>query len=38
MSNLYLSEKRDISEHEEVELLLEGYRLDLQVTKSRFKS
>jgi hypothetical protein len=30
MSNLYLSEKRDVSEHEEVELLLEGYRLDLQ--------
>jgi len=30
MSSLYLSEKRDISEHEEVELLLEGYRLDLQ--------
>ena len=31
MSSLYLSEKRDVSEHEEVELLLEGYRLDLQV-------
>ena len=31
MSSLYLSEKRDVAEHEEVELLLEGYRLDLQV-------
>ena len=31
MSSLYLSEKRDASEHEEVELLLEGYSLDLKV-------
>jgi hypothetical protein len=31
MSSLYLSEKRDVKEHEEVELLLEGYRLDLKV-------
>jgi len=30
MSNLYLSEKRCESEHEEVELLLEGYRCDLE--------
>lgn len=34
MSSLYLSEKRDASEHEEVELLLEGYRLDLKVSEN----
>lgn len=30
MSNLYLTEKREVWQHEEVELLLEGYRLDLE--------
>jgi hypothetical protein len=36
MSSLYLSEKRDITEHEEVELLLEGYRLDLKVNSIQY--
>ena len=30
MSSLYLTEKREVWQHEEVELLLEGYRLDLE--------
>jgi len=30
MSNLYLTERRDVWQHEEVELMLEGYRLDLE--------
>ena len=30
MSNLYLTERREVWQHEEVELLLEGYRLDLE--------
>ena len=33
-SSLYLTEDREIHEHEEVELLLEGYRWDLQVVHS----
>ena len=30
MSSLYLSEKREVWEHDEIELLLEGYKVDLQ--------